>query len=41
MMGDYDRVAELLTPDGAVRMHHANLEVVGWQQTRAFGAAGW
>jgi hypothetical protein len=37
MMNDYDRVAELFTPDGLVRMPHANVELVGWEQMRAFG----
>ena len=29
MMGDYDRLASLFTPDGAVRMPHINAEAVG------------
>jgi ketosteroid isomerase-like protein len=37
MMDDYDRVATLFTPDGVVRMPHANVELVGWDQLRAFG----
>ena len=37
MMNDYDRVAELFTPDGVVRMPHANVELIGWDQMRAFG----
>jgi len=37
MMNDYDRVAELFTPDGVVRMPHANVELIGWAQMRAFG----
>jgi len=37
MMSDYSRVAELFTPDGVVRMPHANVELAGWEQMRAFG----
>jgi ketosteroid isomerase-like protein len=37
MMNDYGRVAELFTPDGVVRMPHANVELVGREQVRAFG----
>jgi ketosteroid isomerase-like protein len=29
MMNDYDRVAELFTPDGVVRMPHANVDLGG------------
>jgi len=37
MMNDYDRVAELFTPDGVVRMPHAQVELAGWEQMRGFG----
>ena len=37
MMDDYDRVADLFTPDGVLRMPDANVELVGWEQLRAFG----
>jgi ketosteroid isomerase-like protein len=37
MMDDYDRVSQLFTPDGVVRMPDANVELVGWDQLRAFG----
>jgi ketosteroid isomerase-like protein len=37
MMDDYDRVSQLFTPDGVVRMPDANVELVGWEQLRAFG----
>jgi len=37
MMNDYERVAELFTPDGVVRMPHANVELIGWDQMRTFG----
>jgi ketosteroid isomerase-like protein len=36
MTDDFDRVARLFTPDGVVRMPHANVELVGWEQMRAF-----
>jgi ketosteroid isomerase-like protein len=35
MMHDYDRVASLFTPDGAVRMPHVPAEAVGTEQIRA------
>jgi len=38
MMRDFDRFASLFTPDGAVRIPHANTEVVGREQIRAGGA---
>jgi ketosteroid isomerase-like protein len=38
MTNDFDRVAELFTADGVVRMPHANIELVGWEQMRAFAA---
>jgi ketosteroid isomerase-like protein len=37
MMRDYDRAATLFTPDATVRMPHANVELVGPEQIRAFG----
>jgi ketosteroid isomerase-like protein len=37
MMDDYDRIADLFTPDGVVRMPDAHVELVGWEQLRAFG----
>jgi ketosteroid isomerase-like protein len=36
-MCDYDRVASLFTPDGAVRMPHANVDLVGPKEISAFG----
>jgi ketosteroid isomerase-like protein len=38
MMNDYDRAATLFTPDAVVRMPHANVELVGLDEVRAFGA---
>ena len=35
MMRDYDRLASLFTPDGAVRMPHINAEAVGREAIRA------
>jgi ketosteroid isomerase-like protein len=37
MMRDYDRVASLFTPDGAVRMPHVPAELDGHEQIRAWG----
>jgi ketosteroid isomerase-like protein len=37
MMVDYDRVATLFTPEGALRMPHANIDLVGREEIRAFG----
>jgi ketosteroid isomerase-like protein len=37
MMNDYDRVSSLFTPDAVVRMPHANVELVGSDEIRAFG----
>jgi ketosteroid isomerase-like protein len=37
MMRDYDRVASLFTPDGALRMPHVPAELVGREQIRAWG----
>ena len=37
MMRDYDRVALLFTPDGALRMPNVPVELVGWEQIRAWG----
>ena len=38
MMRDYDRVAALFTPDGALRMPNIPAELIGPGQIRAFGA---
>ena len=35
MMRDYDRLASLFTPDGAVRMPHIDAELVGREEIRA------
>ncbi len=35
MMHDYDRLASLFTPDGAVRMPYINAEAVGREEIRA------
>jgi ketosteroid isomerase-like protein len=35
MMRDFDRLASLFTPDGAVRMPHINAEFVGREEIRA------
>jgi ketosteroid isomerase-like protein len=35
MLRDYDRVASLFTPDGAVRMPHLNAEAVSREEIRA------
>ena len=35
---DYDRVATLFTPDGALRMPNIPVELVGPEQVRAWGA---
>jgi ketosteroid isomerase-like protein len=37
MMIDYDRAAALFTPDGALRMPHASVDLAGREQIRAFG----
>ena len=37
MMRDYDRVATLFTPDGALRMPGINVDLVGWDDIRAWG----
>jgi ketosteroid isomerase-like protein len=38
MMRDYDRLAALFTPDGALRMPNIPAELLGPEQIRAFGA---
>lgn len=37
MMNDYDRLASLFTPEGALRMPDVPAELVGQEQIRAFG----
>ena len=37
MQRDYDRVASLFTPDGALRMPNVPAELIGQEQIRAFG----
>jgi len=37
MMRDYDRVASLFTPDGALRMPNVPAELTGPEEIRAFG----
>ena len=37
MMHDYDRVASLFTPDGALRMPNVPVELEGQEQIRAWG----
>ena len=37
MMRDYDRVASLFTPDGALRMPNVPVELTGREQIRAWG----
>ena len=37
MMRDYDRVASLFTPDGALRMPNVPVELEGQEQIRAWG----
>jgi len=37
MLNDYDRLASLFTPDGALRMPDVPAELVGQDQIRAFG----
>jgi ketosteroid isomerase-like protein len=37
MMRDYDRLASLFTPDGALRMPHGHIELTGPEQIRASG----
>ena len=36
MMCDYDRLALLFTPDGALRMPNVPVELVGWEQILAW-----
>lgn len=38
MMRDYDRLASLFTPDGALRMPDIPVELAGREQIRAWGA---
>ena len=38
MMRDYDRVALLFTPDGALRMPNVPVDLVGLEEIRAWGA---
>ncbi len=40
MMRDYDRLASLFTPDGALRIPDANVELAGREEIRAWGRAG-
>ncbi len=37
MMRDYDRLASLFTPDGALRIPDANVELAGREEIRAWG----
>jgi ketosteroid isomerase-like protein len=37
MMGDYDRLASLFTPDGALRMPNIPVDLAGQEQIRAWG----
>jgi ketosteroid isomerase-like protein len=37
MMGDFDRLASLFTPDGALRMPNIAVELVGQEEIRAWG----
>src|SRR2546429_4952984 len=37
MMRDYDRVASLFTPDGALRMPDVPVELIGREQIRGWG----
>lgn len=37
MMNDHDRLASLFTPDGAVQIPYAHLEVIGWPGHRSSG----
>jgi ketosteroid isomerase-like protein len=37
MMRDYDRAASLFTPDGALRIPDANVELAGREEIRAWG----
>jgi ketosteroid isomerase-like protein len=37
MMRDYGRVASLFTPDGALRMPNVPVDLVGWEEIRAWG----
>jgi ketosteroid isomerase-like protein len=38
MMCDYDRIASLFTPDGAVRIPLGNIEAAGWEEIRAIAS---
>ena len=38
MMRDYDRIASLFTPDGALRMPNIPAELTGTEEIRAWGA---
>jgi hypothetical protein len=40
MMRDYDRLASLFTPVGALRMPNIPVELVSQQEIRAWGRAG-
>jgi ketosteroid isomerase-like protein len=40
MMRDYDRLASLFTPDGALRMPNIPVELVGQEEIRAWGERG-
>ncbi len=37
MMRDYDRLASLFTPDGAMRIPYANVELAGREEIRVWG----
>jgi hypothetical protein len=37
MMRDYGRVSSLFTRDGALRMPNVPVELVGWDEIRAWG----
>jgi ketosteroid isomerase-like protein len=37
MMRDYDRVSELFTRDGVLRMPNVPVELTGWEELRAWG----
>jgi hypothetical protein len=38
MMRDYDRVALLFTPDGALRMPNVPVELIGWSRPAPGGS---
>jgi ketosteroid isomerase-like protein len=40
MMCDYDRLASLFTPDGAVRIPLGNIEAAGREEIRAMASGG-